>query len=166
MMKKIHFFLLFMFGCLSTVSAQMPVVTEIPYIGGYSGSYNTWGVMQNNKVYPNSQHKLFMIGQLGFLVVPNPAITAQNISTTWQNNSTFRVNVNSIFQTGLTNAIVGSSVVLLRCPKAHPCPVQSDCLLQNTAGVGISCVGACCKNPGPIVHDYIGEGTFPWGSGN
>ncbi len=165
-MKHLRNFLLLvclLVGTTTLLQAQTPIVTQVPYLAGYVGTVTGWGVTQGDKVYPNAQHKLFRIGQLGHIIVPNATATAQMVTNTWEISNGFRTQAAALFQEGIADATPGYTVVILRCNKVTPCSAGPGptCTVQHLPLTGVlGCAGQCCANPGPLIVDYIGDSIF------
>lgn len=157
-MKTFRTLVLLVFACfggMSMLRAQMPTVTQVHFLEEFSGSTTGWGVTVNAKVYPNTQHSLFKIGQLGHLVVANPNVTAQGVTYTLYANTVLREHLVDIFQLSIEDIIAGHAVVMLKCDKEVPCSYGPDasCTVQHLPEYNgqIGCDGDCCLNPGPLL---------------
>lgn len=142
------------------IQAQAPNITQVPYLSGFTGSVTGWGAMQGNNAYPNSQHVLFRVGQLGHFVVPLPTATAQQVANTWNSSFELRTAADAIFQEGILDAHPGLSVIQFRCPREEPCNAGNSipCKLVHVAATNsLACSGVCCLSIGPISAVNIGD---------
>ena len=162
-MKTFRTLVLLVFACLggaTMLRAQIPNVTQIHFLEEFTNAPTGWGVLVGTKVYPNTQHRLFKIGQLGFLVVPNPDVTAQMVTNTLYANTNLRQNMLAIYQLSIHDELPGNAVIILKCEKENPCSYGpgAQCTVQHLWEYNgqIGCAGQCCLDPGPL-PDKIGD---------
>lgn len=159
-LRQILLLLCTLVGGSTLLQAQTPNITLVPYLSGYAGTVTGWGVTQGDKVYPNAQHKVFRIGQLGHLIVPNANATVQMVVNTWEVSNGFRTQAFNLFQEGINDPTPGNTVIILRCDKVTPCSAGpgATCTVQHLPPTGVlGCAGQCCADPGPLLVDFIGD---------
>lgn len=147
-------FLASILGCYK-LQAQPPVITQVPYLSNFAGSYSGWGVLQGDKVYPNDQHTTFKVGPRSYLVVPYGQATVQMIVATWEANGVLRNQLLALFGGNLTQC----TVYQLKCEKTNPCAAGPElvCKFRPQPPLGVMmCGGQCCDVAGIVLPVEVG----------